>query len=83
MPRNTSVILGEHFDGFVSEQIRKGRYQSVSEVIRSGLRRLEDDENKRLQLLAQLEASENSPAIAPASADEFLKRMHTQHPDKE
>ena len=76
MPRNTSVILGEHFDQFVAEQLKQGRYQSVSEVIRAGLRRLEDDEIKRQQLRARLEAAEKSPAVEPIDADDFLAALH-------
>ena len=76
MPRNTSVILGEHFDQFVTEQLKQGRYQSVSEVIRAGLRRLEDDEIKRQQLRARLEAAEKSPAVEPLDADDFLATLH-------
>lgn len=44
MPRNTSVTLGEHFDKFVAEKINEGRFQSVSEVVRAGLRKLEEDD---------------------------------------
>ena len=76
MPRNTSVILGEHFDQFVTEQLKQGRYQSVSEVIRAGLRRLEDDEIKRQQLRARLEAAEKSPVVEPLDADDFLATLH-------
>ena len=46
MSKNTSITLGEHFDGFVSYQIKTGRYGSVSEVVRAGLRALEDNESK-------------------------------------
>lgn len=79
MPRNTSVTLGDHFDEFVAEQIKQGRYQSVSEVVRSGLRRLEDDEIKREQLRARLEAAEQSPAVEPLNADDFLQTLHSKH----
>ena len=41
MARSTSVTLGEHFDHFVAERVQQGRYQSVSEVVRAGLRLLE------------------------------------------
>ena len=46
MARNTSVTLGEHFDDFVAEKIEEGRFQSVSEVVRAGLRKLEEDDIK-------------------------------------
>jgi len=39
-----SINLGEHFEKFVQRQIERGRYQNVSEVVRAGLRLLEDYE---------------------------------------
>jgi putative addiction module CopG family antidote len=46
MPKNTNIILGEHFDDFIARQIAEGRYASASEVVRAGLRMLEDNEHK-------------------------------------
>lgn len=55
MPKNTSISLGSHFDQFIAQQIADGRYASASEVIRAGLRKLEDDDQKlkTLQSLIQ------------------------------
>lgn len=50
MGRNTSVSLGDYFEDFVDHKISEGRYKNASEVIRAGLRLLEEEENK-IQLL--------------------------------
>lgn len=46
MGRNTSVSLGDHFEDFVESSISNGRYKNASEVIRAGLRLLEEEEAK-------------------------------------
>jgi len=46
MGRNTSIALGDHFENFVDERISEGRFKNASEVIRAGLRLLEDEEKK-------------------------------------
>lgn len=46
MQRNTSVALGNYFETFVENRISEGRYKNASEVIRAGLRLLEEEENK-------------------------------------
>lgn len=48
MAKNTSVSLGDYFDAFINRKISEGRYKNVSEVIRAGLRLLEDEENKMI-----------------------------------
>ncbi len=50
MGRNTSISLGSHFESFVDSSVSKGRYNNASEVIRAGLRLLEEEEN-RISLL--------------------------------
>ena len=79
MPRNTSVTLGEHFDKFVVEKINEGRFQSVSEVVRAGLRKLEEDEAKLLVLRRKLQAGENSPLVENFDGEDFLAAMHKKH----
>lgn len=60
MPKNTSMTLGEHFDGFIAQQIAEGRFASASEVVRAGLRLLEDNEQKIAALKRLLEDGEQS-----------------------
>lgn len=60
MPKNTSMTLGDHFDNFIAQQIAEGRYASASEVVRAGLRMLEDNEYKIATLRRFLEEGENS-----------------------
>jgi antitoxin ParD1/3/4 len=79
MPRNTSVTLGEHFDKFVQDRINEGRFQSVSEVVRAGLRKLEEDEAKLHVLRQKLQAGENSPAIENFDCEEFVAALHKKH----
>ncbi|RTY88260.1 type II toxin-antitoxin system ParD family antitoxin [Flavobacterium sp. RSP49] len=51
MGKNTSVSLGNHFEIFVEKSISKGRFQNASEVIRAGLRMLEEEEEDKVLLL--------------------------------
>ncbi len=48
--KNTSISLGNYFDQFVQTQVSAGRYKNVSEVIRAGLRLLENEESKAIAL---------------------------------
>lgn len=43
----SSYVIGDHFESFIKEQIQQGRYASASEVVRDGLRALEDREKLR------------------------------------
>jgi antitoxin ParD1/3/4 len=52
MARNTSVSLGDHFEDFIDERVREGRYASASDAVRAGLRLLEQEETK-LDVLRQ------------------------------
>lgn len=60
MPKNTSITLGDHFDGFIANQINEGRFASASEVVRAGLRLLEDNERRIATLRHLLEEGERS-----------------------
>ena len=82
MARNTSVTLGEHFDEFVTSKIDEGRFQSVSEVVRAGLRKLEEDETKLSVLRAKLQTGEDSAAIDDFDGNKFISKLHKKHVKK-
>jgi antitoxin ParD1/3/4 len=50
MGRNTSISLGDHFESFVESTVANGRFNNASEVVRAGLRLLEEEENRILVL---------------------------------
>lgn len=74
MAKNTSITLGDHFDGFVSQQLHSGRYGSVSEVIRAGLRLLEANDVKLQALRTLLEEGEKS-GIADYSYEKIVAEL--------
>lgn len=78
MAKNTSMSLGDHFTGFIDEQLRTGRYGSASEVVRAGLRLLENQEARERALRDALIAGEQSGAPSSLDADSFLNRMHRE-----
>jgi antitoxin ParD1/3/4 len=61
--KNTSISLGDYFDQFVSSQVSAGRYKNVSEVIRAGLRLLENEESKAIALKKAIQIGLNSPIV--------------------
>jgi antitoxin ParD1/3/4 len=72
--RNTSITLGDHFASFIDDQVVHGRYGSASEVVRAGLRLLEERETRLTQLRAALVEGEESGLTENFDFDEFLNR---------
>lgn len=75
MARNTSVILGEHFDDFIKSEIDSGRYKSISEIIRSGLRLLEDEKHKIHLINEALIVGEMSGEAIDFDNEKFKRKM--------
>ena len=79
MAKNTSISLGDHFTRFVDSQLEQGRYGSASEVVRAGLRLLEEHEAKVEALRRALIKGEESGPPTPFDSEAFLKRMREKH----
>lgn len=73
--KNTSVSLGNYFDQFVQTQVSAGRYKNVSEVIRAGLRLLENEESKIITLRNAIQKGLDSPLVEDFDFDENLKQL--------
>ena len=74
MGRNTSVSLGTHFASFIDAQVEGGRYGSASDVIRAGLRMLEEHESKVKALQDALNAGLESGEPRPFDFEAFKAR---------
>jgi antitoxin ParD1/3/4 len=78
MARNTSILLGEHFEEFISTKISSGKYNSASEVIRTALRLLEAEESKMKALNKALSKGEKSGFQKSFDCKTHLKNLHNK-----
>lgn len=82
MGRNTSISLGDHFEQFIEEKVSNGRFNNASEVIRAGLRLLEEEEAKIVALkksIAEGVASGVAKNFDPKAHLEKLKTARRKH----
>jgi antitoxin ParD1/3/4 len=80
MQKNTSVTLGKHFEEFIALQIRNGQFSSASEIIRAGLRLLEEKELKLGVLRQALNEGEKSGFIH-YSFDNLIEELDRESAD--
>ena len=73
--RTTSVALGPHFEDFIQASILSGRYNNASEVVRSGLRLLEIEEQKLVALRSAIQEGIDSGIAEDFNPDTFLNTM--------
>ena len=78
MARSTSITLGSHFDEFIDSQLNSGRYESVSEVVRAGLRLLEQTENKLEHLRCLLDEGEQSGIAANYTLEGLIAELDSE-----
>ena len=75
MSRNTSISLGNYFDSFVQSHLATGRYKNASEMIRAGLRLLEEEENKIIALRNAIQAGIDSEIAHNFNPEVHLKEL--------
>ncbi|MFY0688227.1 MAG: type II toxin-antitoxin system ParD family antitoxin [Cyclobacteriaceae bacterium] len=79
MGKNTSILLGDHFEDFVSDTVKTGKYNNASEVIRAGLRLLEEQEVEKNILLKAMIDGEESGFVEDFDPKILLKELHATH----
>ena len=78
MSRNTSISLGNYFDRFVQSRLTSGRFKNASEVIRAGLRLLEEEENKIIALRDAIQDGIESGINHNFDPEEYLKELRAK-----
>ncbi len=79
MAKNTSILLGDYFDKFISSQIKSGKYSSASEVVRAALRLFEHEETKKTELIKQLKKVEKSGLSKDFDRETFKQNLHQKY----
>ena len=75
MSKNTSITLGTYFDQFIQSILNEGRYKNASEVVRAGLRLLEEEEKKSIALRQAIKDGIDSGLAENFDPQEHLKSL--------
>jgi antitoxin ParD1/3/4 len=75
MGRNTSISLGDHFENFIDSRVTTGRFKNASEVVRAGLRLLEEEESKIVALKAAIKEGFDSGLAKNFVASKHLAKL--------
>lgn len=78
MNRNTSISLGNYFDNFIQSRINDGRYKNASEVVRAGLRLLEEEENKMIALRKAIQSGIRSGFAYDFNPESHLNELKAE-----
>ncbi len=78
MSKNTSITLGNYFDQLIQSLLNEGRYKNASEVVRAGLRLLEEEEKKTAVLRQAIQDGVDSGWAEDFDPDEHLKSLKAQ-----
>lgn len=79
MKKNTSITLSDHFQHFIKNEVESGRYNNTTEVIRTALRLLEQEQQKHKAIKEALKKGEESGFVEDFDSKENLKNLHNQH----
>ena len=82
MAKNTSILLGEYFENFISEQIKSGKFSSASELIRTALRVFEHQESQKTLIINELKKGEKSGFSKDFNRNSFKEKLHKKHAEK-
>jgi antitoxin ParD1/3/4 len=74
MAKNTSIALSDHFRDIIRNEVESGEFESASEVVRAGLRLLEERRTKKRQLEMAIQEGLGSGPALPFDFEDFLRR---------
>lgn len=77
MNRNTSISLGRYFDDFIQDRLSSGRYKNASEVVRAGLRLLEEEESRVQSLKKSIQEGLDSGMAVDFNPVQHLAKLKT------